>query len=129
MGYHQFIAGLLANEPITVCGDGRQVRGNTYIDDCVEATVAALHAPLGETYNVGGGETASVWDILDKLETIVGHRAIIRREPARAGDQRSSVADTSKLQRHLGWQPKTSLDEGLPCQVAWQRQSAQRQAA
>jgi nucleoside-diphosphate-sugar epimerase len=129
MGYHRFIAGLLANQPITVYGDGQQMRGNTYIDDCVEATVAALRAPVGEIYNVGGGETASVWDILGKLETITGRRAVLRREPARPGDQRSTVADTSKLQRHLGWKAKISLDEGLARQVAWQRQSAQRRAA
>jgi nucleoside-diphosphate-sugar epimerase len=129
MGYHRFIASLLANQPITVYGDGQQTRGNTYIADCVEATVAALRAPLGEIYNIGGGETASVWDILGKLETIIARRAVVRREPARPGDQRSTVADTSKLQRHLGWQAKTSLDEGLARQVDWQRQSAQRRAA
>ncbi len=129
MGYHRFIAGLLANQPITVYGDGQQMRGNTYIDDCVEGTVAALRAPVDEIYNLGGGETASVWEILGKLETIVGRRAVLRREPARPGDQRSTVADTSKLERHLGWQAKTPLDEGLARQVAWQRQSALRRAA
>lgn len=120
MGYHRFIASLLDNQPIAVFGDGQQVRGNTYIDDCVDATVAMLDAPIGETYNLGGGETASVWDILAKLEAIVGRRFTIRHEPARAGDQRSTYADTSKLRRHLGWQAKTSLDEGLTMQVAWQ---------
>ena len=123
MGYHLFIDALLNHAPITVYGDGQQVRGNTYVDDCVDATVAALNAPAGETYNVGGGETASIWDVLAKLESIIGAKAIVRREPARPGDQRSTCADTSKLQRHLGWQPKTSLAGGLARQVAWQRQS------
>ena len=122
MGYHRFIAALLEDQPITVYGDGQQMRGNTYIDDCVDATVAALQAPVGETYNLGGGETASVWDILRKLEAIVGRRAVIRHESARPGDQRSTFADTSKLQRHLGWQAKTTLDDGLARQFAWQRQ-------
>lgn len=129
MGYHRFIDALLDNAPITVYGDGQQTRGNTFIDDCIEATVAALRAPTGETYNLGGGETASVWDILHKLEAIIGRRAVLRREPARPGDQRSTIADTAKLQRHLGWQAKTTLDEGLARQVAWQRQRTQRQAA
>jgi nucleoside-diphosphate-sugar epimerase len=123
MGYHRFITALLTGQPITVYGDGQQVRGNTYIDDCVTATVLALNAPVGETYNIGGGEIASVWDILQKLESITGRRADIRREPARPGDQRSTYADTTKLQRHLGWEAKTSLDEGLAQQVAWQRQA------
>ncbi len=121
MGYHRFIAALLANEPITVFGDGQQVRGNTYIDDCVAATIAALDAPVGETYNVGGGETASVWDVLAMLEKIVNRRAEIHRAAARPGDQRSTCADTSKLRRHLGWEAKTSLNVGLARQVNWQR--------
>jgi nucleoside-diphosphate-sugar epimerase len=129
MGYHRFIAALLDNDPITVYGDGQQVRGNTYVDDCIEATVAALRAPLGETYNLGGGETASVWDILQKLEAITGRRPVLRRQPARPGDQRSTIADTSKLQRHLSWQPRVTLDEGLARQVAWQRSLGQRRAA
>jgi len=129
MGYHRFIAALMDNQPITVFGDGQQVRGNTYIDDCVNATVATLNAPIGETYNLGGGEVASVWDILGKLEAIIGRRAILRHEAPRAGDQRSTFADTTKLQRHLGWNAQTSLDEGLARQVAWQRQLTQRQAA
>jgi nucleoside-diphosphate-sugar epimerase len=121
MGYHRFIAALLEGRPISVYGDGLQVRGNTYISDCVEASVIALHAPLGETYNVGGGESASVWDILQKLEAIIGKRTEVRREPARPGDQRYTFADTGKLQRHLGWQPRVTLDEGLAAQVASQR--------
>jgi nucleoside-diphosphate-sugar epimerase len=121
MGYHRFIQALLHNEPVTVYGDGQQVRGNTYVADCVEATVAAAQALPGETYNVGGGESATVWEILHKLEAIIGCKAVVRREPARAGDQRSTFADTTKLHRHLGWRPCISLDEGLARQVAWQR--------
>ena len=122
MGYHRFIAALLEQQPITVYGDGEQIRGNTYIDDCVEATAAAVGGPVGETYNLGGGEMASVWDILRKLEAILFRRAVIRRKPARPGDQRSTVADTSKLERLLGWRARVSLDEGLGRQVAWQRE-------
>lgn len=129
MGYYRFIHALLSAQPIVVYGDGLQVRGNTYIDDCVAATVAAVEAPLGETYNLGGGETASVWDILSRLEKITGRRAVTRQEPARPGDQRHTCADTAKLTRHLGWQPRTSLDEGLARQVAWQRQLGQSHAA
>jgi nucleoside-diphosphate-sugar epimerase len=66
---------------------------------------------------------------LQKLESIIGRRAILRREPARPGDQRSTVADTSRLERHLGWRAKTSLDEGLARQVAWQQHLTPRQAA
>ena len=121
MGYHKFINCLLTGSPITIFGDGQQARGNTYIDDCVDATVRAAGAIPGETFNVGGGEVANVWEILAKLEKIIGQRAVVRTEPARAGDQRSTSADTGKLTRHLGWQPRVGLDEGLARQVAWQQ--------
>lgn len=128
MGYHRFIHSLLEGEPIVVYGDGAQVRGNTYISDCVDATTAAVQALPGEIYNVGGGESVSVWEVLGKLEIIIGRRAEVRHEPARQGDQRSTTADTGKLQRHLGWQPRIGLDEGLSRQVAWQRGEGQRMA-
>jgi nucleoside-diphosphate-sugar epimerase len=125
MGYYSFIAALLSGQPLTVYGDGLQVRGNTYIDDCISATLAALATVPGETYNLGGGETATVWDIVSRLEKITGRRAIVRREPARPGDQRSTLADTRKLRQHTGWQPQIGLDEGLARQVNWQRGSIQ----
>jgi nucleoside-diphosphate-sugar epimerase len=121
MGYNRFVHALLTDGPLTVCGDGLQVRGNTYIDDCVEASVAAAGALVGETYNVGGGEAVSVWDVIHKLEEIVGRKARIRREAARPGDQRHTCADTGRLARHLGWQPRVSLDAGLARQVEWQK--------
>jgi nucleoside-diphosphate-sugar epimerase len=129
MGYHRFIEAILQGQPVPVHGDGLQVRGNTYVADCVAATIAALQAPLGEVYNVGGGETANVWEILARLEKVLNRRAVIHREPARPGDQRVTIADTSKLYRHLGWRPRVSLDEGLARQAAWQQAPQHRQAA
>jgi nucleoside-diphosphate-sugar epimerase len=123
MGYHRFIQALLENKAVTVTGDGQQVRGNTYVADCVQATIAAAQAPVGEVYNVGGGETANVWDILNRLENLAGRKAKIRYKPARPGDQLHTCADTSKLRRHLGWTPQTSLDDGLTRQWEWQAKS------
>lgn len=121
MGYRRFIDALLAGRPVTVFGDGLQVRGNTYVDDCVGATVAALGAPANEVYNVGGGETANVWEILSRLEALLGRKAEVVREPARPGDQRFTGADTGKLARHLDWRPRVGLDEGLARQCVWAR--------
>jgi nucleoside-diphosphate-sugar epimerase len=129
MGYHRFIQSLLLGQPVTIYGDGHQSRGNTYVDDCIEATIRALEAPVGEVYNVGGGETASVWEILGKLEKLLGCRATVQRQPARPGDQRFTGADTTKIQRHLGWQPTVGLDEGLARQAAWQQSQLRRHAA
>jgi nucleoside-diphosphate-sugar epimerase len=111
----------LRDEPITVYGDGQQVRGNTYVADCVAATVAALGAQPGEVYNVGGGEAATLWEILRKLEALAGRPARVRREAGRTGDQRYTFADTAKLRRHTGWEPRVGLDEGLAAQWDWQK--------
>ena len=91
MGYRRFIAALLANSPVVVFGDGQQARGNTYIDDCVEATVVAMDALPMEIFNVGGGEVATVWEILHKLEALLGRKAIVQREPTRPGDRAPPV--------------------------------------
>jgi nucleoside-diphosphate-sugar epimerase len=120
MGYYRFIQSILGNIPVTVYGDGQQVRGNTYITDCVEATLAAVEGHPGEIYNVGGGETANVWDILGRLEKLTGRRPRVKREPARPGDQRYTCADTTKLRNHFNWQPRTLLEEGLARQWKWQ---------
>jgi nucleoside-diphosphate-sugar epimerase len=129
MGYQRFVEALLLDKPITVYGDGQQVRGNTYVDDCVAATIRAAEALPGEIYNIGGGETATVWDIIGKLEQISGRKAEVIREPARAGDQRYTFADTAKLRAHLGWQATTNLDEGLSRQWDWQKKEAEETAS
>ena len=121
MAYNLFIQALMENQPIRLYGDGKQVRGNTYVADCVQATMLAAQAPIGELYNVGGGEAVSVWDVLSKLEAISGRRFVVESHPERAGDQRHTFADTSKLFRHLGWKASTPMDEGLRRQWEWQR--------
>lgn len=130
MGYHLFIESLLAGRPITMFGDGRQVRGNTFVDDCVDATALALYAKPGETFNVGGCEPIALVDVVRKLERLTGRRAIIDARPARIGDQRTTLADTGRLQQMLGWRPTVNIDVGLARQVEWQRQwIATRRAA
>ena len=75
----------------------------------------------GEVFNLGGGELVTVLEVFRKLESIIGKPAIIERHPARKGDQLATGADVSKLMRHLGWKPTTSIDDGLRMQVEWQK--------
>jgi nucleoside-diphosphate-sugar epimerase len=121
MGYHLFIKSILTGTPIPLTGDGLQVRGNTFVDDCVEATIAAASVMPGEIFNLGGGELVTVLEVFRRLEAITGCPAIIDRKPPRAGDQIATGADISKLTRYTGWTPQTSLDAGLRAQVEWQR--------
>jgi nucleoside-diphosphate-sugar epimerase len=121
MGYNLFIDAILKGKPITLTGDGLQVRGNTYISDCVEATIRATQAMPGETFNLGGGELVTVIEVIRKLERITGKKAVIEYHPPRKGDQLATGADVSKLTRYTGWKPSTGIDDGLAKQVEWQR--------
>ena len=124
MGYNLFIERILSGGVIPLTGDGLQVRGNTYIGDCVEATMrVGFDARPGEVYNLGGGELTTIIDVIRRIERLTGKVAKIERRPDRPGDQLATAADVSKLYRHLGWKPKTGLDEGLAAQVAWQQRS------
>lgn len=130
MGYHKFIDAILNDQTITVFGDGRQVRGNTFVSDCVAATIAAAdRAPAGETFNIGGGELVTVWDIIHTLERLTGRPARVEQREPRKGDQRYTGADTRRATATLGWTPRIGLDEGLSAQIAWQSAGLAKAAA
>lgn len=122
MGYHIFIDRLLANQPITVFGDGNQLRGNTHIADIVRATILAqerfMHSAI---FNIGGAEEVSANQVISILEEIIGAQAILTHEPARPGEQRRALADTDRARQQLDFTPTTPLRDGLAAQVAWQR--------
>ena len=123
MGYAIFIDRVLRGEPITIFGDGEQTRGNTYVADCVEATVrAATRGTPGEIYNVGGGEARSANWVVETVQRLAGRRVEVVHGPARPGEQREALADTTRARRDLGWEPKTSLEAGLTAQLDWQRE-------
>ena len=130
MGYHLFIEALLDGRPITIFGDGLQTRSNTYIADCVDATItAALSSDgVGEVFNIGGGDVVSVLDVLAILGELLGVESVTEHAPGRPGDQRHTRADFGKAAAVFGYAPKTSARDGLAAQVDWQvglrRQSA-----
>jgi len=120
MAYHVFIRAMLEGRPITIYGDGEQSRGNTYVADAVRATIAASEAATtGNCYNIGGGESITVNEILRRLENILGTRAEVVARPSRPGDQLHTLADTTKAQRDLAYSPSTRLDDGLKDQADW----------
>lgn len=126
MGYRIFIDRVLRGEPITVFGDGSQSRGNTYIADCVDATVRAMaHGPTGEVFNIGGGEQVTLMEAIRLIETLTGREAVLERGPSRPGEQANALADTSKAREAFGWRPRTGIEAGLRAQVDWQRAQLQ----
>ena len=84
----------------------------------VEATVGALAAEPG-VYNVGGGEEATLREAIELLERLAGRRLEVDYEPAALGDMRRTRADTTRIERAIGWRATTPLDQGLAAHWAW----------
>jgi nucleoside-diphosphate-sugar epimerase len=104
-------------------GDGLQTRTNTYVTDCVAGTLLALdRGTLGEAYNVGGGVSVSMLEVVDLLGDLIGCTPRLEFSEARPGDQRDTRADIGKAARELGYQPAVGPLEGLGRQVEWHRQ-------
>ena len=125
MAYRIFCERLLRNEPIAIYGDGRQSRSNTYVSDCVSATVAALDRPAdGSTFNIGGGHEIELLTVIEILADHLDIKPVIRFEAARPGDQRRTVADTELAEQLLGWSPETKTEFGLLAEIEWVRSKA-----
>jgi nucleoside-diphosphate-sugar epimerase len=122
MGFHRFFEAGRRGTPVTVFGDGKQTRDFTFVDDAVQATMASLTRPVTEfAYNVGGGHQVALGEVLDRIERIVGRTIERRHVEAQRGDPRDTSADTSLARRDLGYEPRTSLEQGLMRQWEWQR--------
>ena len=122
MAYHLFCEALLDDREVTVFGDGRQSRSNTYVSDVARATVASLTAgDPGLVANIAGGETIALLDALEVLAEAIGVVPRIRWEPAQVGDQRDTRGDASLARAVLGWSPRVGVLAGMQAQAAWHR--------
>ena len=120
MAFPRVVDALLEGRSFTLYGDGEQSRSFTYVGDVVAASMLAMEkAGSGSTYNVGGGQEATMNETIAKLETIAGRRLDVQRGEAIAGDQRRTKADTTRITADLGWQPSTVLEQGLRAQWEW----------
>jgi len=116
----KFITRLLANEPITIHGDGEQSRDFTFIDNVVEANLLALKAPdaAGKMCNIGCGKHITLNRLVVLLEEQLGVKAQVSYGPPKAGDVRHSLADIERAKTILHYQPKITVEEGLRHAVA-----------
>jgi CDP-paratose 2-epimerase len=111
--------------PITIYGNGKQVRDVLWIDDLVaayEAAATRIDVSSGKIYNIGGGpqNTMSIWaEFGPRLEELAGHSIPIKYAEWRPGDQPVYVSDIRKAERELGWQPRTSLSQGIKQLWTW----------
>jgi CDP-paratose 2-epimerase len=120
-----FMLTLASGQPLTIYGNGKQVRDLLFIDDLVHAfKLASLHIEraAGNVYNIGGGPTnsLSIWqELRPRLNQLTGQQVRAQHANWRPGDQPVYVSDTRKAQRDFGWKPAVSIDEGLPRLWDW----------
>jgi nucleoside-diphosphate-sugar epimerase len=126
MAFHRMIAAALGDgPPFPLYGDGSQVRDFTFVDDVVTATIAAADstdevAP-GTVFNVAGGSSASVAEVLDLVGRLTGAPVPLDRRPAQPGDVHRTGGSTDRIAAALGWAPTVDLETGVARQIEWHR--------
>jgi CDP-paratose 2-epimerase len=129
-----FLIRAIEGEPITVYGDGRQVRDVLFVDDLVDAFMRAwarIDQLRGRAFNIGGGpaHTLSLRELLATIEALRGARPEIVHDDWRPGDQRYYVSDTSAFTAATGWRPRIGPRAGVEALHGWlveQRKQEQR---
>jgi nucleoside-diphosphate-sugar epimerase len=129
MGYKSVIVKnferLIRNEPPIVYGDGEQTLDYVFVDDAVEATLAAMEASVdGEVFNVGSGSGTTVNQLLELMRGVAKRSLPVQHEPPdwTAGSRR--LGNIEKIRRTLGWEPRVSLRDGLERTYLWMRSQA-----
>jgi CDP-paratose 2-epimerase len=119
-----FLLRALDGKPITIYGDGKQVRDVLYVDDLVDAFLLAqenMETIAGQAFNMGGGpdRTLSLLELLDMITDLTGSRPRVKFDAWRPGDQRYYVSDTTRFQTSTGWAPKVGASEGVGLLHDW----------
>ncbi len=119
-----FLIRALEGRPITLYGDGRQVRDILSVDDLIDAFLLArshMATESGQAFNIGGGprNTVSLLELLDLIAELLGHKPEVVFDEWRTGDQRYYVSDTANFERATGWKARVSVQEGLDRLLRW----------
>ena len=119
-----FLMQALAGQPINVYGDGCQVRDVLFVEDLVDAMLAAaeeVDRVAGQAFNMGGGpgSTVSLLQLIDMIELLEGRRPVVRFDQWRVGDQQWYVSDTGAFSAATGWSPKVPPLEGVSQLHSW----------
>ncbi|MEZ5582536.1 MAG: SDR family NAD(P)-dependent oxidoreductase [Candidatus Competibacteraceae bacterium] len=116
------------DKPITIYGDGKQIRDVLQVDDLVQAYEAAIKkqdAASGQAFNIGGGpgNTLSLLELIAYLEGELGQKLALQWSDWRPGDQPVFVCNLDKAERLLGWKPQLTVAEGVKQLIAWVREN------
>lgn len=116
-----FTRKMLANELITVFGDGEQTRDFTYINDIVRVNLQLLETDAADGYamNVGGGQRITVNDLIAYLRKITGNMSEVVYSDKQKGDAEHTLADVGRARELVGYRPEVSIEEGLAKFVKW----------
>lgn len=121
-----FVIAALTNKPITIYGDGKQVRDLLYVQDLVKAFEKFINSGLKhEIFNIGGGpeNTTSLVEFIDAIKKITGKSLKTKFSHWRPSDQKVYISDISKIKKSLGWKPQVSPVEGLDRIYNWVKQN------
>jgi UDP-glucose 4-epimerase len=119
-----FVNRLMRNEPLTIYGDGNQIRDFINVKDIVKANILAMESEMavGQTINVGTGLQTSILDLAQMVKRVAGKENIpIIFSEERLGDIKKSISETTRAKGLLGFVPKTTLNAGLEEFVTWQK--------
>jgi UDP-glucose 4-epimerase len=111
-----FVNAILRREPVTVYGDGRQVRDFVNVRDIVQANMLAMEddAAVGEVFNVASGQSTSILELLEILKSIANARELQHTfAPSRAGDVRFGMSSIEKIESVLRYRKSVSMEQGL----------------
>jgi CDP-paratose 2-epimerase len=119
-----FTIAAVTGKPITIYGDGKQVRDILFVSDqnaAFETMAKKIMKTNGRAYNLGGGTdyTTSLFELLDLNENITGKRSKMSFGDWRMGDQKVYISDTRKIKKELGWKPKVNVREGVKKIANW----------
>ncbi len=119
MSMFRFCQWIAEGRPVVINGSGEQSRGFTYVDDIAAGTLLALKNVGYEVFNLGGHEVMTINAVIELIEQLLGKKANRVYAPFHPADVFSNVADVSKAQTMLGWQPRVGLQEGVQNLVSW----------
>ncbi len=127
MAIHKFTRLIDEGKPVPMFGDGTSKRDYTYIADIVDGMMRTLDIEEGyHLYNLGESHTTSLRELITLIEKALGKQAQIQQLPQQPGDVDITYADISRAKRELGYDPHTSMEEGIRRFVAWYRESQER---
>ena len=119
-----FIHRAIANEPITVYGDGEQTRDFVFVEDVAQANMLAAERAgvgRGEVFNVAQGGRITIRELVERVRELTESKSRVENAPERAGDIKHSQASIARIRESLGFDPAVGLDEGLRRTIATAR--------